>query len=112
MRFASSPRPARIRATMPSDDSIELRICRVCGLAKPASAEFFYVNGTRMRYECKPCFRQAKNDRYANDPEWAREVARRSYHSVDGAAAKRRARGSDPERYAAIAKRYETAHAE
>jgi len=65
-----------------------------------------------MRAECKDCFKQLKNARYANNPDWARDVARRSYHKVDGAAAKRRARSSDPERYAAIAVRYEGAHAD
>ena len=74
------------------DDSIPLRDCRICGIAKPATAEFFYVHGPRIRAECKDCFKHLKNARYASDPEWAREVARRSYDKVDGAAAKRRAR--------------------
>ena len=92
--------------------AVPLKSCRICGIAKPATAEFFYVHGPRIRAECKDCFKQLKNARYASDPEWAREVARRSYDKVDGAAAKRRARSQDPERYAAIASRYEDAHAE
>lgn len=97
---------------MAPDNAIPLRTCRVCGVAKPASAEFFYVHGPRMRAECKDCFKQLKNARYASNPEWAREVARVSYHKVDGAAAKRRARSRDSERYEAIAARYEAGHAE
>lgn len=94
------------------EDAAPLRTCRVCEVAKPATGEFFYVHGARMRNECKDCFKELKNDRYATDPLRAREVARRSYHNVDGAAAKRRARSADPERYEAIAERYEAAHAE
>jgi 5-methylcytosine-specific restriction endonuclease McrA len=97
---------------VPPDDAILFRTCRVCGVAKPASAEFFYIHGPRMRAECKDCFKQLKNARYASNPEGAREVARVSYHKVDGAAAKRRARSGDPERYAAIAARYEGTHSD
>jgi 5-methylcytosine-specific restriction endonuclease McrA len=81
-------------------------------LGKPATLEFFYrrANGI-LRAECKDCFRALKNARAAANREHTREIARRSYRQVDGAAAKRRSVARKPELYAAINAQYELTHA-
>lgn len=85
--------------------------CRVCGGQKPATEAYFYRRPSGdFHRECKDCFKRLKNERYRRDPEHARKVARESYHRVDGAAAKRRARSAKPELYIGIAARYESAH--
>ena len=91
----------------------EEQVCSVCGDAKSGTEENFYVRANgQLRRDCKVCFRTAKAARDAADPERRREIARRSYRTADGAAAKRRARERRPELYKAIAERYESAHAE
>lgn len=89
----------------------QARLCTVCGCEKPATGEHFYrrSNGN-LQHQCRDCFRRLKNERYWRDPAHGREVARRSYHRVDGAAVKRRARAARPETYEVIATRYETTH--
>jgi 5-methylcytosine-specific restriction endonuclease McrA len=101
-----------------SDGTLELPVpaesmvpCGKCGLELPATDEFFYRRGNgSLRCECKEAFKAAKNARADRDREHYREVARRSYRKADGAAAKRRAREANPELYAAITARYETAN--
>jgi 5-methylcytosine-specific restriction endonuclease McrA len=93
-------------------------VCRVCGAALPATAEFFYVrrDSGKLRTDCKPCFRAAKTARDVSDPDYRRAVARTSYHKLEpdgqkkGVVAKVRAREANPQLYAAIAERYETLH--
>lgn len=90
-----------------------LQICTVCGEAKPATPENFYVRGNgQLRRDCKVCFRRAKAARDAADPAHRREIARNSYCATDGAAVKRRARERRPDLYRAIAELYEAANAE
>jgi hypothetical protein len=72
--------------------------------------EFYRRGNGSLRRECKACFKAAKNARADRDRDHYREVARRSYRKADGAAAKRRAREANPELYAEITERYESAN--
>lgn len=99
----------------------ETRVCRTCGVGKPASAEFFYVRrrpaGPDMNTQCIDCFKAAKRARDRADPGKRRSVARKSYHKPEhdgrakGLVAKERARQANPALYAQISDRYETANA-
>jgi 5-methylcytosine-specific restriction endonuclease McrA len=89
----------------------DMAVCVKCDRELQATEEFFYRRKSGpLRRECKECFRAAKTARADADRDYYREVARRSYLNADGAAAKRKAREANPELYAAIAERYESAN--
>ena len=106
--------PPRAQAT---DRPPSHRPCVKCGRVLAETRDNFYFRGDSGRYreECKVCFRSAKNARYQADPIKHRDIARRSYHQLEGdvtkgVATKHRNRRADPARYRAILLRYEESH--
>jgi 5-methylcytosine-specific restriction endonuclease McrA len=59
----------------------DMKKCTKCGEEKPATTEYFRMNGNRMRADCIGCTKKVINKWYEKNKHKQREVSRQWHHN-------------------------------